>query len=296
MRSEDTPSVSAAKRAANRENAQKCTGPRTLAGRSRSSQNAFKYGRYAGQSGTYIQSLHKRRLELNENPTEVDQIEDGLRTSFLPTNEAQQTLVHEIALLQWQRRRLERAQAALVARRIQKLAIECERESLQVSQKISAQIPTGQLRIGLLWQQEDSPTKFQKLLEWLELLRGYMDIQDYAAAEAVIGWIYGPVPSVRGALIEELFRSLAEAGPEAAPDDSTLPALRLELLREVANMAAQYQLYLRDRTELTPTMREECLAPTAKQRALMSQMSARSRQSHGGIEGRTAAGDFGGSG
>jgi hypothetical protein len=276
--SEDTVSISPAKLAANRANAQKCTGPRTLAGKFRSSQNALKHGRHAGKCASYLRSLHDRMRELGEDPEEFAEIEDGLRTSFLPANEVQKTLVHDIALLQWQRRRLERAQAALMARRIQKLEIERERESLQVSQKISVEIPTAQLSAGLLWYSDDSPTKFQKLLEWLEVLRGYVEAADYAAAHGVVGWIYGPIPTVRGALIKTLFCSLAEAGAKAARDEAKISSLRLELLRETANIQAQYQLYLREHTELTPTMHEECLAPTPEQRALGSQISVVDRQ------------------
>ncbi|MGH9447378.1 MAG: hypothetical protein ACRD3O_16830 [Terriglobia bacterium] len=274
--SEDIPSLSEAQLTANRANAKQSTGPQTLSGKLRSSQNAFKHGRYSGRSGSYLRSLGERMLELNEDPGEFAEIEDGLQASFRPRNEAQQTLVHEIALLQWQRRRLERAHAALVARRIQKLEIERERESLQVRRTISTNISTAQLKGGLIWD-ADSPTRFQKLLEWLEGLQGCLEAKNYETAPAVVDWIYGPVPTVRGALIKQLFRLLA-AGPEAAPDESTVSDLRLELLREVADITAQYKLYVREHTEITPTMREECLAPNAKQRALMSQLSVTDRQ------------------
>jgi hypothetical protein len=275
---EDPVPISAIQLEANRDNAKKSTGPRTLTGKLRSSQNALKHGRYCGQGRSYTRSLNESMRELGEDPGEFAEIEDGLRTSFLPTNEVQKTLVHQIALLQWQRRRLERAQAALAARRLQKLEIERERESLQVNQKISAKIPTLVLRAGLLWHLEDSPTKFQKLLEWLEVLQSYLDTKEYAAADDTIGWIYGLTPTVRGALIRQFFHSLAAAGPGVPPDDFIISTLRLELLREVANITAQYNLYLREHTEVTATMREECLAPNAKHRALMSQISVTDRQ------------------
>ncbi len=276
--SEDIVSTSAAKLAANRENAQKSTGPRSLLGKLRSSQNGLKHGRYAGEHKSYLCSLHDRMRELDEDPEEFAEIEDGLRTSFLPANDFQKSLLHDVALLQWQRRRLDRSQAALMARRIQKLEIKRERESLQISQKISAEIPTAQLRRGLIWWRDDSPTKFQKLLEWLEVLRGYVEAKDYAAARDVTGWIYGPIPTVRGALIKTLFCSLAEAGAKGAGDEAKISSLRLELLRETANIQTQYQLYLRDHTEITPTMHEERLAPTPKQRALANQLSVVDRQ------------------
>jgi hypothetical protein len=142
--------LTAAQLAARRANAKKSTGPRTLAGKRHSSRNALKHGFYCGQSAFYSRALDDRIQELGEDPAEFARIEDALRTSFLPANEAQKMLVHELALLQWERQRLERARAALLARRIQKLEVERERESLMVSRKIASQIPTPQLTIGLL--------------------------------------------------------------------------------------------------------------------------------------------------
>jgi hypothetical protein len=270
---EQKPAVSTAKLRANRENAKKCTGPRTLAGKMRSSRNALKHGRYCGQSASYSTALYNRMEELGEDPADFAEIEDGLRTSFLPSNEVQKMLVHEIALMQWRRQRLERAEAALLARRIQKLEIKRERESLTVSQKISSQIPAAQLTIGLVWHQDETPTKYQKLLDWLETLQGCIEVKDYDTAGAVVGWIYGTVPTVRGAHIRSMFQSLAKAGPNGPSDDSLVPMLRVELLREISNVTSMYDLYLREHTDLTPTMRDECFAPNSKQRALVSQLS-----------------------
>jgi hypothetical protein len=270
---EQKPAVSAAKLAANRENAKKCTGPRSLSGKAASSRNALKHGRYCGQSASYSSALDNRMQDLGEDPADFAEIEEGLRTSFLPSNKAQKMVLHQIALLEWERRRLECAQTALLARRIQKLEIKRERESLTVSQKISAQIPTAQLTIGLIWHRDESPTKYQKLLEWLEMLQGCIQFKDYETAEAVVGWIYGKVPTVRGAHIRSSFHVLAKAGPKAPPDESAISTLRMELLREISDVTAQYNLYLREHVDLTPTMRDECLAPNSKHRALLSQLS-----------------------
>jgi hypothetical protein len=265
--------VSARQLAANRENAKKCTGPRTPAGKFHSSQNALKHGRYCGKSASYSSALNSRIEELGEDPAEFAQIEDSLRTSFLPSNGAEGMLVHEIALLEWQRERLQRGLDALLARRMRKLEIERERQSLMVSQKISSQIPTAQLTIGLLWEQQETPTKYQKLREFLEGLQGCIEVKNYDTAEAIVGWIYGEVPTVRGALIRQMFRRLAAAPADAPQDESTVSTLRLEILREVANITALYQLYLREHTELTPMMLEECLAPNSKQCAVLTQIS-----------------------
>jgi hypothetical protein len=264
--------------AARRANARKSTGPRTPAGKRRSSRNAMKHGFYCGQSAFYSAALYDRIQDLGEDAAEFTRIQDGLRTSFVPSNEVQRMLVHEIALLEWQRQRLERAQAALLARRIQKLEIERERESMTVSEKINTEIRTPQLQAGLLYDKEESPTKYQNILEWLETLQGCVDLKNYEPAEAILGWIYGPIPSVRGVHIKALFGELVKRGPKAPPDKSAVSTLRLELNREISNVAANYKFYLREHTGLTPTMREECLGPTGKQRVLMGQMGAVDRR------------------
>jgi hypothetical protein len=83
---------------------------------------------------------------------------------------------------------------------------------------------------------------------------------------------------VRGAQIRQMFRRLAEAPADAPQDESTVSTLRLEILREVADITAQYQLYLREHTELTPMMLQECLAPNSKLCALMDQSSVIDRR------------------
>jgi hypothetical protein len=94
---EERSGVSDAQLAARRENAKKSTGPRTFAGKIRSSRNALKHGRYCGQTTFYSRALYGRMQELGEDPGEFADIGDGLRTSYLPSNKAQQMFVHEIA-------------------------------------------------------------------------------------------------------------------------------------------------------------------------------------------------------
>jgi hypothetical protein len=265
--SERPPALSAAALAARRANAQKATGPRTLAGKIRASQNARKHGRYCGQT----RSLYGTIKKLVEESREFARVERGLRNSLLPTDQPQELLVHEIAMLRWERRRLERALAALLARRIQKLEIDRERRSLQVRDKTSTQIPTAQLTAGLLREKEDSPTKFQKLLEWLETLQVFLDTQEYGHAEEVIGWIYGMVPTTRGILIKELFCSLAKS--KRTPDESIVSKLRLELQKEISDVAANYNLYLLEHGDLTARVLQERLAPTCKERVLIGEMT-----------------------
>lgn len=200
--------------------ARKSTGPRTLAGKARASKNHFIHGRSAGKTESHLMALRASMLELGEDPEEFSRLHEGIVASFRPSNRAQEALAREIAWLHWERQRLERAQAALFARRIQELEIQRQRKSLEISQKISAQIPAAQMDIGYLWA-EESPEKFQKLLELLDHLKQFVDAGVFTGAEAYIDWIYGPVSTARGAMIKVLFAQLAGIPSlNAAPDDA----------------------------------------------------------------------------
>src|SRR5579883_3484533 len=150
--------------------------------------------------------------------------------------------------LRWQRRRLERAQAALIARRVQKLEIKRQRHSLQVSQETTEPIPLAQLDIGLI-HDADSPTKFQKLLEWLEALKSMAEDGRFADWEILLKCVYGPTPTLRGGIVRGLFKTLMSTSEGAEPDRASLTALRRELEAEIANVTQQYHLYIRKHVE-----------------------------------------------
>lgn len=199
--------------------ARKSTGPRTLAGKARVSKNGVTHGRSAGKTESHLMALRASMLELGEDPEEFSNLHEGIVASFRPSNRAQEALAREIAWLHWERQRLERAQAALFARRIQELEIQRQRKSLEISQKISAQLPAAQMEIGYLWADE-SPEKFQKLLELLDQLKQCVDAGVFTGAETYIDWIYGPVSTARGAMIKVLFAQLAGIPSlNAAPED-----------------------------------------------------------------------------
>ncbi|MGH9430042.1 MAG: hypothetical protein ACRD3T_00705 [Terriglobia bacterium] len=268
--------------ASNRRNARKSTGPRTLAGKARVARNGIRQGRHLREKSSHAQFLAGSMAEMGEDPQQFSRIQQKLIGALRPCGAAQTMLVEDIASLRWERRRLERAQAALLARRMQQLELERQRHSLQVSQQMSADIPGVLLKTGLLWAR-DSATKFQKILEWLESLKDAMEAGEFSGVETLMGWIYGGNLTLRGAAIKARFEELAQSTPQAG-NASDRPAswftLRRQLLAEICNVTQQYQLYLREHVELTPTMREECLVPTLDQRWLMRQMNLVDRQIH----------------
>ncbi|MGH9431610.1 MAG: hypothetical protein ACRD3T_08710 [Terriglobia bacterium] len=274
-----------------RSRANSATGPKTEAGKARVTRNLPKRVRSKPEVAPYAPSLLASMLELGEDPEALARIRQGLIDSFHPNTPAEAMLVDDITSLRWDRHRLERAQAALLARRVQELEIKRQKESLQVSQKITDQIPVKQLRLGMMWA-GDSATKFQKLLKWLEELKLMLETGHPQAAPPLIEWIYGGIPTLRAVAIQSGFEALAEAKAAKTPktegsdmDEASHPAedpfqtaLGRELLAEICNITQQYQLFIREHVEITPTMREECLAPTAEQRWLMRQMNSIDRQ------------------
>ncbi len=258
------------------ETAPKRRGPRTVSGKARVSLNALKHGRRS-RPGRHLEMLSASMAELGEDPQEFRLLRQKLLESFQPSTEAARMLVEDLTSLRWQRRRLERAQAALIARRVQKLEIKRQRHSLQVSQQTTEPIPLAQLNVGLI-HDVDSPTKFQKLLEWLEALKNMAEVGQFTDCEVLLKCVYGPIPTLRGGIVRGLFKTLAEPSDATPPDRASLTALRRELEAEIANVTQQYHLYIRKHVELTPVMRDECLAPTEAQRWLMREMNSIDRQ------------------
>ncbi|MGH9433647.1 MAG: hypothetical protein ACRD3T_19125 [Terriglobia bacterium] len=262
--------------AANRRNARKSSGPRTAAGKVRASRNRLKHGRYAGKDSPSLRTIYASIVELGEDPEEFTRLHQDLLDSYRPATRAAALLVDDLAARRWERQRLERGQAALLARRVQQLEIARQRRSLEISQKITAELHPAALSVGVIWE-EDSAAKFQRLLEWLDRLKDCAEAGVWKGAETFIGWVYGAAPTLRGALIKGLFAGLA-ATPETAANPADQSLLRRELLAEISNVTQQYQLYLRQHVDVTPTMRAECLVPTADQRWLTRELNRLDRQ------------------
>jgi hypothetical protein len=85
---------------ANRRNSEKCTGPRTPAGRANSSQNALK-------SGIDAESLIIR----TEDPAQYRALADAYFAQFTPATEHERTLVDALISSEWLRRRYLRVES-----------------------------------------------------------------------------------------------------------------------------------------------------------------------------------------
>ncbi len=84
----------------NRANSLHSTGPRTAAGKTRSSQNSFKHGLYSTQL-----------VMPGEDPAELDALKADLIAEHRPGNQTEHILVNEIAEQYWRIRRMRALEA-----------------------------------------------------------------------------------------------------------------------------------------------------------------------------------------
>ena len=88
---------------ANRRNAQKSTGPRTEAGKLRSSRNAVKHGLCSEQA-----------VIAGEDPADFDSLRDGFFDTWDPQDPVEESLVRQMITAEWRLRRLARLETAAI--------------------------------------------------------------------------------------------------------------------------------------------------------------------------------------
>jgi len=103
---EFTPMATAAQIEANRLNAQKSTGPRTVAGKARARLNALKHGMTA------------RTIMPHEDPKQLEDRTQQFITDMKPRNTVERDLVCHAARLSWAIERAERVETAHLAHRV----------------------------------------------------------------------------------------------------------------------------------------------------------------------------------
>jgi hypothetical protein len=116
---------------ANRRNAQKCTGPKSVEGKQMASRNAVKYGLY---SQDIIITSHN----LKENKEEYDLLLSSLLDEFQPQTGFQLHLVHKIANSLWRSRRAIRAETAEITDQLDNIDIDASlrRQFLKIAHQI----------------------------------------------------------------------------------------------------------------------------------------------------------------
>jgi hypothetical protein len=132
---------------ANRTNAEHSTGPKTEAGKERSSRNSFKHG------------LTSSKIVLpGEDPAEYDAFRAGILEQYQPANAIEQILVEELAAAGW---RLNRSRAV-------------ETEILKKLMGDAADSAVGLATVFV-----EKPKEFQRLLRYLTSIeRAYFRVLD----------------------------------------------------------------------------------------------------------------------
>lgn len=185
----------------------KSTGPRTEAGKQKSSQNALRHGL---ASGTI--------LIPGEDPEEFASLHDGLLDQYQPANTTETILVHDMARHHWLKDRAMRLQG----------------EALAVA-------PPGELPPSfsvLLRYQTTNERAFHKALSTLQALRKqqltgtkqqtkFVSQQNRKAENdldaAINAYIYGPLPDASGQpSAEETMRLMLQNDPGEPADDMDL--------------------------------------------------------------------------
>jgi hypothetical protein len=248
------------------------TGPRTLAGKFNSSRNAFKHGKYARKHPSLIRSLYASMVGLGEDPEEFSRLQAGLINSFHPVTPAETLLVENLANLHWRRQRLERAQDAIVAHRIENLETARQRKSVEASNQMDEAVDAWQLARGL-FTDEITPRRLRKAIELLEGLTERLKARHFSDVEKVLEWIYGAVRHGRARTITDIFRELASAGADAPADPMKIAELQRQLQLEVSRAVQLYDIYMRENVEISPTMRDACLATKEDQKWILREMS-----------------------
>ena len=103
------PTASSRKTQANRKNAKKSTGPRTVAGKRRASRNAIKHGFFS----KWLLVQHR---DGKESQGEYDDFDAGIRKYFQPVGWLEELWVEKIAVWSWRLRRLIRCETGQIDR------------------------------------------------------------------------------------------------------------------------------------------------------------------------------------
>ncbi len=208
-----SPRMTNSKRAANRANAARSTGPRTAAGKRRSSLNALKHGVFA-------QSFYEAMKVFGEDPAEFDRLHRGFIVSFDPQTPFEAALVEDLARQWWKKQRVDRGEDGLRVRKVEKAQVRRLHELSDVNEAPMRESRETILEIGLM-RAGDCHGKFDELTAFLEAALKLVERKDPEFdAEGLIRLLYGTQPTSRGNSIRLLAEDLRAAEARAADEEA----------------------------------------------------------------------------
>ena len=256
---------------ANRQNSQKSTGPRTPEGKHQVRYNALKHGLYGKPCMQFM-------LAADEDPKEHQAILTGLTESFHPFTPAQRMLVEDLAMLRWQKRRNQRAQAAAISVALEELDINTEELRKQRDREDSGMsFDRAEVEQKGLINMPDCPGKFWQIRDSLKGLLDQVERKQFDVdATPTLILLYGNQPSLRGNFLCGCFYKFLTQ----KPTDLQYEQLRVAVIDELIEWTQKYQTFMRRYMEVTPARRDLCFAPNdeAKWRLILRQEANIDRQ------------------
>jgi len=190
--------------AANRRNAAKSTGPRTLTGKRRAALNSLENGRYSSIDAW----ISKTMLKLREDPEAWRRRRQELLDDWRPLGVAETMLVEDLGNLYWEKAWLRRAKAARQLQKAETNALGREREALRARSEPFDLERTASIS-GLRRAREDSSDKFQETLRLLDELADRVARRAWGKdAGEVFRLLYDWHPTRLGVEIKALFECL----------------------------------------------------------------------------------------
>jgi len=269
-----TENLTAAQLEARKENARKSTGPRTVEGKRRSSQNGRKHGLYSNANFFWDAAI-----ALGEDPRDFERLLKGLVLARRPVDTLEMVLVEDIALLVWKKARLDGAEAAVQVCNLQKHDLERRKQFIQVGRAISGD-PESEVREKGLRRTLDAPGKFEQVLSTLELLVEMLEKNDFSSnMQESLRAVYGTDPTLRGAALHTYYSKLSKMKPGGQEFEDIKSLMTAGLAEEIADAGREYELFLNEHVENTRAARMAATAPShAQWAAIIRQQNALHRQ------------------
>jgi hypothetical protein len=225
--------MTAAALTANEGNSAASTGPATESGKEQSKMNAFKNGKYARRPDP-VEMLLKDHTQ--EEEAERQELRAEMIRCYGPPDDFARLQTEELADLQFELRRLERAREAVLARERELLELEQRRRAFRLKQGVEATSKEVNDR-GLLGQ-PDSPGKFREILRTLESLVDQNHDLEIDNVRTLVYRVYGDGERawrgvrLRWALTNAEKAESDEQRERASQDFATATKREIELVRE----------------------------------------------------------------
>ncbi len=243
--SQPTNGVSERKRAANRANSGKSTGPTSKMGKRAASQNSFKNGYYSAERRRQLMA------ELDEDPAERERLRKDLYASYPPGAPIEDMLLDGLTDDFWKRGQLDRLDADVKLRELQ----EADREEHQRDEEregYALDLTASEIHKGGLVRQKDSAGKFKLILDVLGSLLRLAESGELSLDQQGL-WmgLYGSTE--RNWYAGKIFARLEEGETGEAVNYKAIAAF---LKREVASYTLAQARYLSQHQPQTEAERE----------------------------------------